>query len=140
MSIRGLLARFGLAYLVLLLGIAITLSLLGVKTNAGTNTAALLGAVMWACMAFGKRNGRYFTREEKPRAVLGMLAVDLALQAAFAVGVSLLAGAGALQMGPLLFSLLFIGVLHAVTVYFFVGLSGKQFAAAQKQKTDRGQA
>ena len=136
MTIPGLLARFGAAYLLLLVVIAVALNLLGVNSSVGANTAALLGAVMWVCMAFGKKNGRYFTREEKTRAVLGMLVVDLAIQAVFSVGVGLFAGASVAQLGPMLLVLLFVGVLHALVIWFFVGFAGKQHAAAEARPKD----
>jgi hypothetical protein len=46
------------------------------------------------------------------------------------VVVSAVAGAGAakLTVGPMLFAVAFIGLLHALAIYFFVGMVGKQYA------------
>ncbi|WP_077002866.1 ABZJ_00895 family protein [Variovorax sp. KK3] len=129
MSLRQLLLRFGIAYLLLLLAAGALLAALGVQNNAGVNVAALLGAVMWACVGFAKKNGRYFTRPEKRRAVLGMLAVDLGIQALFSIIVS--ASQGTLPVAALALALLFIGALHALVIWVFVGLAGRQFARTQ---------
>jgi len=137
LTVRGLLGRFGAAYLLLLVILGLALNLFGVKANAGVNTAALLGAVMWVCMAFGRKNGRYLARNEKTRAVLGMIAIDLAIQAAVSVSAALAAGAALLQLGPMLLVLLFVGLLHAGVIYFFVGMAGRQFAAAEARRSSR---
>ena len=137
MTLRGLLWRFAAAYMVLLVVVALALNLAGASSSTSGNVAALLGAVMWVCLAFGKRNGRYLARDEKTRAVLGMIAIDLAIQAAVSVSVALAAGASVLQLGPMLLMLLFVGVLHAGVIYFFVGMAGRQFAAAEARRSSR---
>jgi len=123
MSLLALFVRFTLIYIALLVALAVALSVLGVKGNSGFNTAALLGAVMWVCLSFAKKNGRYFSNQEKTRAVLGMLAIDTLLQAIVAFAV-----AGAAGVGAMLFALAFVGLLHALVIYVFVVLTGKQYA------------
>ncbi|OUL99743.1 ABZJ_00895 family protein [Variovorax sp. JS1663] len=129
MSISNLLLRFGIAYLLLLLAAGALLTAIGVQNNAGVNVAALLGAVMWSCLGFARRNGRYFSRPEKRRAVLGMLAVDLGIQALFSLVAS--ASQGEIPVAALALALLVIGALHALVIYVFVGLAGRQFARSQ---------
>ena len=131
MSIAALLVRFGFIYIGILAVLGVALSLLDVKSNSGINTAALLGAVMWACLSFARRNRRYFTPREKSQVVWGMLAIDLVIQAV----VSLLLISGRVPADAWLFALAFIGLVHALVIYFFVGLTGKQFAKETAKKT-----
>lgn len=138
MTLRGLLWRFAAAYLVLLVVVALALNLAGASSSTSGNVAALLGAVMWVCMDFGKKNGRYFTSEEKKRAIAGMLVIDMAMQAVLTVSVGLSSGAPALSLGPMSMVLLFIGVLHALVIWAFVGIAGKQYAAAEAKRNRNG--
>lgn len=127
MTITSLLLRFAVTYVGLLVALAIGLSLVGVKGNSGVNVAALLGAVTWVCHSFAKKNQRYFTPAEKSRAVWGMWGIDVALQAVITV----VMGAATLKsmtFGPLVLALAFVALVHAVVIYVFVGLSGKQYA------------
>jgi hypothetical protein len=134
MSMSGLFWRFALAYLVLLLGLGLGLNLLGVQSGSGINTAALLAAVMWVCMSFGKKNGRYFTREEKRGAVLGMLGIDVAIQLLVTVVAAAAEWFGPTRgrpvVGAIAVVVIFVAVLHAAVIYFFVGMAGRQVAAA----------
>ncbi|KIQ29167.1 hypothetical protein RT97_19065 [Variovorax paradoxus] len=138
MTLRGLLWRFAAAYMVLLVVVALALNLAGASSSTSGNVAALLGAVMWVCMDFGKKNGRYFTSEEKKRAIAGMLVIDMAMQAVLTVSVGLSSGAPALSLGPMSMVLLFIGVLHALVIWAFVGIAGKQYAAAEAKRNRNG--
>jgi hypothetical protein len=133
-TLRGLLWRFAAAYLVLLIVVGLALNLAGASSSTGGNVAALLAAVTWVCLDFAKKNGRYFTREEKQRAIVGMLAIDMAMQAVVTVAIGLFAGASGLSLGPALLVLLFVGVLHALVIWFFVGFAGKQHAAAEARR------
>jgi len=127
MSIQALLFRFALILVGLSVVVGVTLTLLGVKSGSSGGTAALLGAVMWACQWFARKNARYFTRSEKRSVVLGMLAIDLVFQVL--VGAAASAGRpGDVPFVAVLFGLVFVGVLHAAVIWFFVGLAGKEFA------------
>jgi len=134
LTLAALLRRFAAAYLVLLVVLAAVLQLAGASSSMGGNMAALIGAMTWVCVDFTKKNGRYFTREEKRRAVLGMLAIDMALQAVVAVAVSLFLSVPAPALVPMLLALLFVGVLHALAIWFYVGFTGKQYAAAEARR------
>ncbi|QNK70607.1 ABZJ_00895 family protein [Variovorax sp. PAMC26660] len=138
MTLRGLLCRFAAAYVVLLVVVAVVLNLAGASSHTSGNVAALLAAVTWVCMDFAKKNGRYFMPEEKKRAVLGMLVIDLAMQAAVTVAAGPLSGVPALSLGPTALVLLFVGVLHAAVIWFFVGFAGKQHAAAEARRNKNG--
>ncbi|MNZ80659.1 hypothetical protein D3C78_993020 [compost metagenome] len=133
MSLVALLGRFALAYLLLLFGIAIGLHLIGLQSNSGTNTAALLGAVMWACLAFAKKNGRYLSNSEQRATFLGMLIVDLLLQSSI---ILLVSTTSTLSFGAVLLTLALVGGLHALAIWLMIGVAGRQYAkeAAQAQR------
>jgi hypothetical protein len=123
MSISGVLWRFLGAYVVLMIGAVVALSLLGVPSNSGVNVGVLVGAVLWPCMAFGTKNKRYFTGSEKKKVVWGMIGINLLLQ--LLVGGGALAAAGKLSVGALAMALAFVGVLHSLAIAYFVGFGGK---------------
>jgi hypothetical protein len=126
------LLRFLAVYLGLAVAGIVGFSLAGVKPVSGLNVAILIGAVYWACLAFGKKNARYFTPVEKKRVVWGMVAIDVALQMAVMLSVlgSGMAEGGAVIV-PMLAALAFVSLLHAALIYFFVGNAGKLFAKEQ---------
>ncbi|OGB24691.1 MAG: hypothetical protein A3I66_18035 [Burkholderiales bacterium RIFCSPLOWO2_02_FULL_57_36] len=123
MSILGVLIRFFLAYIVLMIVAVVALRALGIASNSGVNVGILIGAVLWPSMAFGTKNGRYFNRAEKIKVVWGMIGINLALQ--LLVGGGALAAEGRLSSGALVVALAFVGVIHSVAIYYFVGLAGK---------------
>jgi len=140
-TLRGLLCRFAAAYLVLLVVVAVVLNLAGASSHTSGNVAALLAAVTWVCMDFAKKNGRYFTPDEKKRAIVGMLVIDMAMQAAVTAAAGLFSissGEPVLALGPTMLVLLFVGVLHALVIWFFVGFAGKQHAAAEARRNKTG--
>ena len=137
MTLRGLLYRFAAAYLVLLVVVAVVLNLAGASSHTSGNVAALLAAVTWVCMDFAKKNGRYFTPDEKKRAIVGMLVIDMAMQAAVTAAAGLFSGAPVLALGPTMLVLLFVGVLHALVIWFFVGFAGKQHVAAEARRNNK---
>jgi hypothetical protein len=124
MTIKGLLLRFFLGYLALLIGAGLTLSYFGIKGGSWVNTGILIGLVYWVCMSFGQKNKRYFTKNEKIATVLGIIAIDLLLQ--FVLSAAALSGTNSnVGAGPLVFALGFVGLLHALVIYYFVGSSKK---------------
>jgi hypothetical protein len=126
MSIAGVLVRFVLAYVLLMVAAGVVMNLLGIKSNSGVNVGILIGATLWPCMAFGQKNGRYFTPSEKTVVVLGMIAIDLALQL-----VVLLAMGGKMNSKVLLGALAFVGALHAIGIYVVVGWGSRMLEKQQ---------
>lgn len=125
MSVQGLLIRFFLIYMSLSTVVSGTLALLGFE-GGSVNPAVLLGSVLLACQWFARRNKRYFTPAEKRNAILGMLAVDMAVETAgVVVGTGSSSG---IVLRSMLLGGLIVGVLHGALVWFFVGFAGKQFA------------
>ena len=122
MTIKGVLLRFFLIYSVLLILAGLVMGHFGIKGSSGVNIGILAGCVMWVCGAFGKKNRRYFSRNEKTMVVLGILAIDLLLQFIFAAA-ALAQSSLEMKAGALLVAVAFIGVLHAIAIYFFVGFA-----------------
>jgi hypothetical protein len=124
MTVKGILWRFAIAYIgsVMLAGYIVTA--LAFKSGSGLNIGLLAACTLWVCTRYGKANRRYFTPAEKARVVGGLLCIDLTLQ----LLVVLAAAAGKASpsnSGALLFALVFVGLLHAVAIYAFVGVAGK---------------
>jgi len=125
MTISGVLWRFAGVYVVLMIAASVALRLLGINTNSGVNTGILIGAVLWPCMAFGRKNNRYFTASEKSKVLWGMIGINLLLQ--LLVGAGVLAAEGKLSAGALKFAILFVsvGMLHSLAIAYLVWLGGK---------------
>lgn len=136
MSISGVLIRFVFAYIVLTVVAVVGLQLIGIATNSGVNVGILIGAVMWPCMSFGTKNGRYFNSSEKAKVVWGMIGINLALQLVFGGGV--LALEGKFSAGAFLFALAFVGIMHSLAIYYFVGSVGKTLEKQQAKKAAAG--
>ena len=132
MSIAGVLTRFTLAYVGLLIASAMLFRSLGTSSRSGVDVAILIASVLWPCMAFSARNGRYFTPSEKRKVVWGMIGINLALQVLF--GGAMLAAQGRLSPAFLLSALAIVGVLYSIGIYVFVGIAGKRFEKQQAKK------
>jgi hypothetical protein len=124
MTIRGLLVRFSLIYAAaLLLGSALLASMQA-QSSSAANIAALAATVMWVCFSFGRKNGRYFTGAEKWQTWGGMVAINVCFQTALAWYA--LGGTGKAVSPSILLGVLgFVGLLHALAIYFFIGIAGK---------------
>ncbi|WP_444914518.1 ABZJ_00895 family protein [Microbulbifer sp. TRSA007] len=124
MSIRGVLTRFTLTYITLIFIVGFTLNYFGVDSNSGVNFGILLGTIFWVCSSFANKNRRYFNKSEKTRVVIGLIAINMLIQAIF--GAIALSESGHEVSGSvLLFSVAIIGAIHAVAIYFFVGFAKK---------------
>lgn len=135
MTLAGVFLRFFLAYVVLVVAAAVTFQLIGVPMNSGLNVAVLIGAVLWPCMAFATKNGRYFDEAEKKKVFWGMAAINLALQ--LLIGGGALAAQGKLSMGALLVAAAIVTVVHSIVIYYFIGAAGRMHA---KQEAKRARA
>jgi hypothetical protein len=102
----------------------IFMSHFGITSNSGINIAILAGSVFWVCGAFAKKNGRYFSAKEKTSVVLGLIVINLCLQALFG-SAALSQSPSGLNTNALIFTIGFVGILHSIAIYFFVGLARK---------------
>ena len=134
MTLKGLLLRFFLGYLALLIVAGLTLSYFEIKGNSGLNVGILAGMIYWVCFSFGQKNGRYFTKREKTTVVIGLIAIDIILQLLLSLA-ALLDQNLSPSAGPLIFALGFVGLLHALVIYYFVGTIEKMLI---KQKVITG--
>lgn len=124
MSIKGVLFRFFLLYIGLI-GVACLLAAaLGLKQNSGINSGILMACVLWACYQYGKKNGRYFSGNEKTTAILGFIAIDSTLQLLFAA-LALSQSTMEFNAGRLAFAVGFVCSLHAIAICLFVGVTRK---------------
>jgi hypothetical protein len=135
MSLASLLVRFAGLYVVLMALLAIGFAVGGLRSNAGMNVAALAGAVIWPCLVFGRRNGRPISGDEKRRVVLGMVAIDLAIQLASGL---VFVAAVVMDVKALLTGLAIAAALHAVTIYLLVTLSGWLIARQLAARAEAG--
>ena len=120
MTVKGLLFRFFVGYLGLLIVAGLVLNHFGIKGGSWVHTGILIGIIFWVCMSFGQKNRRYFTKSEKTATVLGIIAIDLLLQ--FVLSVATISGSNLnVGAGPLIFALVFVGLLHSILIYYFVG-------------------
>jgi len=124
-TIKELLVWFGILYFLLLIVGAVVIQAIGLKSSSGVNVAALLAAVMINCSSYGKKNGFYLDKDEKTKVVLGMIAIDMLLQLVFTL--LTLPGAGKpVSLAIILGVLAFVGALHGIAIYVFVGMVEKQ--------------
>jgi hypothetical protein len=114
MTIKELLLKFAPIYALLMIGTLLAMNYVGMKPT-GINTAILTASVFWVCSEFGKKNRRYFSGNEKISVVLGLTAIDLALQLA---ALSLSPAWG--NLGAVIFALVVGGTLHLITIYVTV--------------------
>lgn len=134
MSLRQFLVRFALIHAVLLTALSLLLSMFGAQRPTAGSTPVLIGVVIGCCVWFGRANRRWFTRDERRDAVLGMLVIDTVLQALFTL--PLLAQQGSVAAGAILFGLAFVAMLHFAAIWVFVGFAGKLVARQLSSKRD----
>ena len=126
MTLRGLVLRFTIAYVISLF-FGIWLAVFFANKNAMViTTAALLASTLYVCHLFIRRNERLMTRREILLAWLAFLFIHVVLQA-----VTILSFVGTWQenvvrlqqfaAGGLVFTILF----HGVCIYAFIWMAGK---------------
>jgi len=120
MKLSGVFGRFSLIYIALMIIAAVVMSYFEIASNSGINIGILAGATMLSCTSFAKKNERYFTNQEKRKVVFGFIIINLFIQGL--IGFASLPDA---SVGVLLFSLLAVGVIHSIAIYFFVGIPKK---------------
>jgi hypothetical protein len=124
MTIMGVLWRFALTYVAAALAAGYIVRALGIESGSWLNIGILIGCTLWVCTGFGKENRRFFTPSEKAVVVIGLLAIDLALQFLVMIaGIS--QKPSPVNSNAVLFAMVVVGLLHAVGIYVFVGLAGK---------------
>ncbi len=125
MTVKGVLWRFALAYVVAVVVLGYIINYFQIKIGGGMNIAILAGCIMWVCSAFGKVNKRYFTNSEKTAVVIGLVAIDLGLQLLFGWAALSQKNPAAAFGGAMLFITVLVMVLHAGFIYLCVGWAKK---------------
>ena len=125
MSLLGVFLRFTGFHILLTILAGVALSVLGLKTNSGVAMGVLFGATMLSCNSFGKKNGRYFTNQEKIKVTAGFAIINFSIQFLLTVSFLKLASIEITQ-AILLLTIFEAGLLHSIVLYFFVGLSKKR--------------
>jgi uncharacterized membrane protein len=138
MSLSNFLLRFGLIHVVALFAVSTVLVLLEMESNLGVGISVLLGTVSAACLWFGKKNGRYFTRTERRAAFFGLVAIDAVVQTTsvlVAAGQGNASGLEVMWNSGLLWIITgMICAVHAGMIWFVMGSVGKQLAKQQIAK------
>lgn len=124
MTIKGVLFRFFVLYTMLIIAAGIAMNHFGIKGNSGVNIGILAGCIIWVCGVFGKKNGRYFSSREKTIVVTGFITINLLLQLLFGAA-ALSQPPSEVHFGALILAVSFVGILHAIAIYFFVGIAKK---------------
>jgi hypothetical protein len=143
MSISGVLVRFLGAYLELFIIFTLVvavLMLLGMHRTGVLDAFIVIGAVLWACAAFGKKNQRYFTAQEKRKVIGGMISIDLLLM--LPVVAWLLHMETVMKPDISTSALMLLGIigiiieeiLHAIIIMYFVNVVGKRMVNKRLQK------
>ncbi len=120
MTVPNLLLRFCLFYIGLIIVAWIVLVLLRLENFVGLDAALLFGAITLVSRQFAKSNGRYFSKEEKTRVILGMLAIDFVIQVVLSVFPSILFSGRVPQPGPIALMLGIVVFIHFLAISLFV--------------------
>lgn len=124
MTLKGVVFRFLITYFLLLVAIGQILHWVGIRPNESLFIGMLVGSTLWPCLAFGRRNGRYFNTREKGIAVAVLLLIDMCIQ--IVLGNVPLPGIGGVALLDSLAYLGLIGTLHAAVIAFFINFAGRQ--------------
>ena len=124
MTVLGLLARFFIFYILLILTIGTALNYLGINGGSAVNLGILLFLIFWLCESYGKKNNRFFTGKEKSAVVIGMIIIDVILQIVFAT-VAIAQREVSLGAEALIIGMGITVIIHSIMIYIFVGVTKK---------------
>ena len=120
MTVKGLLLRFLLIYFMLLSLGGLIIDYFNIQAGSWINISILIGLVYWLCISFGKKNKRYFTKNEKRATILGIVTIDMLLQ--LIVGIVYIYSTNTKLNSAVLVTIISsIGLLHILIVYYLVG-------------------
>ncbi|WP_026279988.1 ABZJ_00895 family protein [Thioalkalivibrio sp. ALJ16] len=124
MSIKNLLTRFVLLYVLLSIAVTVVIAYFGLdELGVPLGIAILTLAVMLPCEAYGRRNGRYLSRPEKRRVIAVMVAVLWGTQLPVTF---LLAWAEGIALDPVLLGIVaVIALVYAGFVAAAVSITGR---------------
>jgi hypothetical protein len=122
-GVLGICIKFAVYYLLLSVAIGVVVGLIGLQSRHGSSSGALLGATLICCNRFWTVNGRYFTKNEKRKVLIGLSLANLAIQLGFTL---LLLKVIAIPFSAKLITVIVIvaGVIQPVGIYFIIRMTG----------------
>lgn len=126
MTIRTLILRFSVAYLLSLVFAFLLVVYFRSNDTLTVMTAALAASTLYVCQAFCRKNGRVFARREMWQAWAAFLAIDIVLQ-----GVAVVSFVGTAQENIARLQqfvaggFLFTTVFHGVCIFLFIFLADR---------------
>jgi hypothetical protein len=134
MTIKGMMLRFFLVYPLLLIAAGILMKyIIGYGINTGLSFGILFGCIMWFCISFRKKNGRYFSDKEKYTVIAGFFAIDLLFQLLF--GLAAFAKLPSNSMTALFIGIGILSFVRLIVIYAIVEITNKLLV---KQKVIAG--
>lgn len=141
-QVRKYIIRFGIINLMLLVGIAVFFSLIGVESNSGATAAALMGAAMFTVVRFIQDNKRVPNATEKSKLVwysyLASWLVSIILFGFFMSfsneSVQVIEAIESINILFIVGVVIFISIFYLFALHLSYGsLANKQFEALQKK-------
>ena len=105
---------FTISYIGLMTILGLAVSLLGIKSSSGMNSALLIGACMGTSALFVNKYKRLFTKIEYRRMVAGSIAINIVIQ----IVLSLLS-LGMQAIGTIFLVAFLLGIVHGLVIAFF---------------------
>lgn len=124
MTIKEVIVRFSLTYIVLIIALYIINAFLmhyGISPISSIGFLLLFISTAYTCDAFAKKNKRYFTPEEKKKVLIGFIVINLLIEG---ILLSVSGIANRLGANVLLISLGLSLILNPLLIYIFIGLAG----------------
>src|SRR5262245_58935125 len=131
MTLKGVLWRFALIYLIALIGVPYLIAHIGLTSGAGTLAGILLGSTLWPCIAFGRANGRSFAKSEKTKVVVVMTLIAIAPPLIYLIAQIApdpRAKDVPLTVAALLIVTLVLSALCSIAIYFGIGIAARALA------------
>ncbi len=122
MSIPGVILRYLLTYVLLVVVVGRILAFAEVGANAALFFGIIVGAAYWPLLRYGRRNRRYFSSADKIHVIAAMTLIDLAFQAL--LGNVLLPGSAPSLYA--FYSLAIVVWLHGALITLVVQFAGRR--------------
>lgn len=124
MTIKDVLIRFSVTYLILIFSLFLInalLSYFGIAPIGSVGIVILIGAILYTCQTFAKKNDRYFTAKEKKHVVIGFIIINYIIEGIITVvsGIT-----NSLAGNVLLISFGMVLIINPLLIYIFVGIAG----------------
>ena len=122
MTVPGVIVRYFLTYLLLVVVVGQILSRAGMAPNELMFLGIIVGAAQWPCLMYGRKNRHYFSTTDKIHVIAAMTLTDMVFQVVFG---NLLMPATA-PLLPVFLSFLIVVGLHGALITGLVLFTGRQ--------------